>query len=213
MSLEDGSAVFFPEFAVLENGRLVQLPVFSLAREHRIRQRIAHAVGQMPGDMNDENIFTLSMLRHLFTRSENLLVPLGAEIFGRPEEWVAENVTAAEIVREIFSRLLPKKKEVEEAAEPARSGAWGLSRTIEFMQHEYGWTSAQVLEHSRDQIRELMEACSARYDEQNPDKQGKGRRRASRQTAPSKRAELGNDGGLSSVRAFAARNKLVIRQS
>ena len=220
MTRRGDGEVFFPQFVTLESGELVELPVFSLVREHRVRRHMVRAFDSLPGEMQDtlaKNFFSPRVLMRLFTRCPGLWMAIGVEVFGRSETWLHENVTMAMIFEEAFVRLSPEKVDRTQAR-PNRPGeGWSTDRMIEFLLHEYGWTAADTVAHSRKQIDAIMAACSERYDEQNKASSGKSTSRYAGHpkggaAKPAESAGLGKDGGLSSVRAFAAHNKVAIKK-
>jgi hypothetical protein len=163
------------------------------------------------------NFFSVTVLTRFFTRHPKIWILLGAEVFGQPVEWVRANTTMAEILSTVVPLIIPPKAADE--SDKARRSTWTFARVVEFLMQEYKWTLEQVIGHSQAQINAIMEACTARYEEQSAARDGKKPRHSQyvrhprNQDTQAESAGLGEDGGVSSLREFAARNNMTIKKS
>lgn len=215
--------VFFPELVELESG-VVEVPVFSLYREHRVRALMVwsfDALSEHEQLQLVENFFSPRVLAKFFAKNPTLWIQLGAEVFGQSEDWIRAHVTMAEIFGAVLRRLAPppRKASADEESEVASEG-WTMARTIEFAAQEWGWSQEEVKECSHDQLVALLDACADRYTE--ADKAAKEEAgQSGRKSRPSRRGgakPAASDphrgaSGLDSVRAFARRGNLTIKQS
>jgi hypothetical protein len=163
------------------------------------------------------NFFTIAVLTKFFTKHPTIWILLGAEVFGRPVEWIRSRTTMAEILSTVMPLIIPPKPS-STTTRKAQGRSWTLDRIIEFLMHEYKWTLEQVIGHSHVQIQAIMGACSERYEEQNAASKGKKSKNSRYARHPrntpevAESAGLGDDGGVSSLKAFAARNNLNIKK-
>ncbi len=198
MIAREGDAVFFPDVVVLLSGTPVELPTYSLRREERVRRLMSLAFDTMPSEVQLTmaiNFFSPAVLAQFFSRSPELWLNIGELLFGRSPEWVQKNVTFADILKLV---LMYNASDKEAQSKSTQRNRWTFGRFLDWAAQEYGWTVDHVCDLSRNQLVELMKACTERYKEKE---------RASKvkpgDAKPTADEGVGEDGGLSSIRSFA----------